>query len=246
VVWLGAQPELHVPGQVILSQALNHLVAVLGIVWVLNLYNFMDGIDGLAASEAIFVSWGGAFLLMFGGAPPGVAVAAAAFGAACVGFLLWNWPPAKIFMGDVGSGYIGYTIAVFALAASRESAPSLAAWLILSGVFIVDASVTLLRRLARRERVFAAHRSHAYQWLSRRWGGHKAVTVAVLAMNVLWLLPWALFATLYPRRALWGAASALGSLVIVVLVAGAGRPEPVRFAPLGDAVRRSPASRVNS
>jgi Fuc2NAc and GlcNAc transferase len=225
---------------------LNYIVAVLGIVWVLNLYNFMDGIDGLAASEAVFVSWGGAFLLVFGGAPAGVAAAALAFGAACVGFLLWNWPPAKIFMGDVGSGYIGYTIAVLALGAFRENAPSLSVWLILSGVFIVDASVTLLRRLARRERVFAAHRSHAYQWLSRRLGSHKTVTVAVLAMNFLWLLPLALFATVYPRRALWGAVGALGSLVIVALVAGAGRPEPVRLAPLGDAVRRSAASRVCS
>src|SRR5947207_2584935 len=89
----------------------------------------------------------------------------------------------RIFMGDVGSGYLGYVIAAPALAATRENPVALWAWLILGGVFFVDATVILLRRVARGERVYQAHRSHAYQWLARRWGSHGQVTCAVLIVN---------------------------------------------------------------
>ena len=95
----------------------------------------------------------------------------------------------------------------------------------LSGVFIVDATVTLFRRLVRGERVYAAHRSHAYQWLARRWGKHRTVTLAVLAVNLLWLLPWALFATLYRDQASRAVVIALAPLVLLALLAGSGRSE---------------------
>jgi Fuc2NAc and GlcNAc transferase len=199
----------------------------LGIVWVLNLYNFMDGIDGLAASEAVFVALGSAFLLLLAGGSPGVVAASAAFGAACLGFLGWNWPPAKIFMGDVGSGYIGYTIAVLALAAARDQSSLLAVWLILSGLFIIDATVTLVRRLFRGEKVYSAHRSHAYQWLARRWKSHKSVTVLAVGINLLWLLPWSWAAATNPTRVIWIMAVAYVPLTILVLAAGAGRAEAV-------------------
>jgi Fuc2NAc and GlcNAc transferase len=227
LVWLGKPPYLHIPGSATFSEIASYLTAVAGIVWVLNLYNFMDGIDGIAASEAVFVSWGGAFLLLLAGGSAGVPAMAIAFGAACCGFLLWNWPPAKIFMGDVGSGHIGYTIAVLALGAGRETPGSLAVWLILSGLFIVDASVTLFRRLVRGELIFAAHRSHAYQWLSRRWGSHKQVTLAALAVNLLWLLPWALFIDFHPDWAVVGAIGALVPLTVLITAAGAGRREQI-------------------
>jgi Fuc2NAc and GlcNAc transferase len=148
-------------------------------------------------------------------------------GASCAGFLLWNWPPARIFMGDVGSGYLGYVIAVLALAASRESPASLWTWLILGGVFFVDATVTLARRLLRGERVYEAHRSHAYQWLARRWGSHKSVTMTVTAVNLLWLLPCASFAARYPQWDLWTVLVALIPLGVGAIAAGAGRRENV-------------------
>src|SRR6185312_3312887 len=106
-----------------------------------------------------------------------VAAAALALGASWFGFLLWNWPPARIFMGDVGSGYLGYALGVLMLACARRNWSALWMWLMLGGAFFVDATVTLVRRAVRGERVYQAHRSHAYQWLSRRWRSHRRVTV---------------------------------------------------------------------
>ena len=188
LAWLGWMPDAQLAGVLFIEKTAASLAAVFGIVWVLNLYNFMDGIDGIAAAEAVVVAWGGACLLLVAGHANGVVAAAIVFGAACGGFLLWNWPPAKIFMGDVGSGYLGYVIAVLALAASRGSSASLWTWFILGGVFFVDATVTLIRRLLRGEPVYKAHRSHAYQWLARSWRSHKLVTIAVTGTNLLWLL----------------------------------------------------------
>jgi Fuc2NAc and GlcNAc transferase len=227
VIWVGP------PSTLLFGQHAIHLgwsgpvLTILGIVWTLNLFNFMDGIDGIAASEAVFVSWAAAILVLLAGGSPSVAATALAFGSACGGFLLLNWPPAKIFMGDVGSGYLGYVISVLALEASRGSPESLWTWLILGGVFFVDATLTLVRRLLRGERVYQAHRSHAYQWLARRWRSHKSVTMTVMATNLLWLLPCAALSALHPRWALWMAAVALTPLGIAVFVAGSGRSEYV-------------------
>jgi Fuc2NAc and GlcNAc transferase len=223
--WLGSLPPLLVAGYVLKLGWIGQLLGVLAIVWTLNLCNFMDGIDGIAASEAAFVAFAGAWLSSRGGTEPQVAAAAWVFGAACVGFLLWNWPPARIFMGDVGSGYLGYVIGVLALAASRENPAALWVWLILGGVFFVDATVTLARRLLRGERVYEAHRSHAYQWLARRWGSHKSVTNTVVAVNVLWLLPCAIFSAYHPHWGLHMVLVALTPLGIAALGAGAGRRE---------------------
>ena len=225
MLWLGGLPPLLVAGYTLQSGWIGLLLGVLGIVWTLNLCNFMDGIDGIAASEAAFVAFAGAWLSSRGGTDPQVVAAAWVFGAACVGFLLWNWPPARIFMGDVGSGYLGYLIGVLALAATRGNPAALWVWLILGGVFFVDATVTLARRLLRGERVYEAHRSHAYQWLARRWGSHKSVTNTVVAVNFLWLLPCAVFSTYHPRWALCMVVVALTPLGILAIGVGAGRRE---------------------
>ena len=98
----------------------GNLLGALAIGWTINLFNFMDGIDGLAAGEAVFVASAGA-LLSYGAASAAVPAASLVLAAAALGFLGWNWPPARIFMGDVGSGYLGFVIAVLALAAMRHS-----------------------------------------------------------------------------------------------------------------------------
>jgi Fuc2NAc and GlcNAc transferase len=126
-------------------------------------------------------------------------------------------------MGDVGSGYLGYVLVVLALGASRGNPTALAVWVILGGVFFCDAFVTLMRRLARGERVYQAHRSHAYQYLARCWGNHRSVTLAVVCVNLLWLLPCAWWAAARPGIAGWIVLVAFLPLVLVVLVAGAGR-----------------------
>ena len=155
----------------------------------------------------------------------GVVCAALAFAAACGGFLLWNWPPAGIFLGDVGSGYLGYVIVVLAVAATRDNAAALWIWLILGGAFFADATVTLVRRTLRHERVHEAHRTHAYQWLARRWQNHASVTLAVLCVNLAWLLPCAAWAAHLPRYAAAGVFVALAPVAVLVAALGSGRKE---------------------
>jgi Fuc2NAc and GlcNAc transferase len=111
-----------------------------------------------------------------------------------------------------------------AISAARESSVSLFVWLILGGGFFVDATVTFLSRLVRWERVFEAHRTHAYQHLSRRWGSHRRVTTLLIVINTLWLLPCAFLAKTYPSWAGWIAIAALVPLVVIAYLAGAGRP----------------------
>lgn len=168
------------------------LAVVLWLVWLLNLTNFMDGIDGIAAVEVITVSGSAAWLSHL--AAPGTFqwLGPLVLAAAALGFLAWNWPPAKIFMGDSGSGFVGFMLGALSIQAAWV-APSLVwSWLILLGVFVVDATLTLLRRALRRERVYEAHRSHAYQHAASACESHLRVTLAVGATNLCWLFPIAL------------------------------------------------------
>jgi Fuc2NAc and GlcNAc transferase len=222
VAWLGGLPPLRVGTRLAELGVIGYALATLAVAWTTNLFNFMDGIDGIAACEAAFVAVAGATLSVAGS---GAAGAALVFAAACMGFLMWNWPPARIFMGDVGSGYLGYILAVLALATAREDGTAAWIWLILGGVFFADATVTLIRRVLRREPLYQAHRSHAYQWLARRWGTHRSVTAAVLLVNLCWLLPCAVCAMKFPDYSVWIAAGALAAVAIIALAAGAGRPE---------------------
>lgn len=216
-------PALSLGYSAISLGAVGYVLGTLVIVWTLNLFNFMDGIDGIAGSEAAFVAGCGAWLGL--SAASGIGPAAIVFSAACLGFLVLNWPPARIFMGDVGSGFLGYVIAVLALASERAVPGEALAWLMLSGAFFVDASVTLLRRSLRGDRVFEAHRTHAYQWLARRWGTHRPVTFLFLAVNLFWLLPAVLLAKTYPEYSLLVFVTAFTPLVVAALMAGSGRSE---------------------
>lgn len=182
---------------------LGYVLAAFYLVWLLNLYNFMDGIDGLASIEAISVCLGGVLLLMLG------TNAADYYGLmllimAVVGFLLWNFPPAKIFMGDAGSGFLGITLGLLSIQAAHHAPQFFWSWLILLGVFIVDATWTLIRRFLRGEKVYEAHRSHAYQFASRHYASHKTVSLAVATINICWLLPIALWVGLGELNGLLG------------------------------------------
>lgn len=189
--WLGEAPQIVFLGWSLDMGWLGHGVALAYLVWLLNLYNFMDGIDGIASIEAITVCLGGGFICWLAGYP-GLGAAPVLLAAAVSGFFVWNFPNARIFMGDVGSGFLGMVLGVLSIDASR-SAPTLWwSWLILLGVFIVDATWTLVRRLLRGDKVYAAHRSHAYQHAARMLGRHAPVTIAVGAINLFWLLPIAL------------------------------------------------------
>ncbi|MEC5385588.1 glycosyltransferase family 4 protein [Uliginosibacterium sp. H3] len=188
------------------------MIAVLALVWATNLYNFMDGIDGLAGSQAVFVGGVGGLLLWLSG---GDGMPCWLLAAASAGFLAVNWPPARIFMGDVGSGFLGFVIGVLALHATVTDHTTIWPWVILMAVFAVDATFTLCRRALTRVRVTEAHRSHAYQRASQRIGNHRAVTLTVLAINALFLAPASLVAHMWPALAVpltivcWGGLSAL-------------------------------------
>lgn len=189
--WSGV-PRLELMGSAVDLGALGAVLAALYLVWMLNLYNFMDGIDGIAGVEALIVGAGGTAVYWLAGLPPTSDVGLPALlAAAALGFLVWNFPPAKIFMGDAGSGFLGLMLGALSLQAAVVRPVLLWCWLVLLGVFIVDATVTLIRRLLHGERVYEAHRSHAYQHATREFGAHRPVTIAVAAINIFWLLPWA-------------------------------------------------------
>jgi Fuc2NAc and GlcNAc transferase len=226
VYCLGTASVIRVGDSIADLGTMGAVLGVLAIGWILNLFNFMDGIDGIAASEAACVLFGGAGLGLFVAQSSPIQVAPELItGAVCLGFLRWNWPPAAIFMGDVGSGFLGYVIAVIALHSSQTSAINFFAWLILGGVFFVDATLTLCRRLLRGERVYQAHRTHAYQRLARRWGSHSSVTIVVIIINLVWLLPCAALAVKFPGSALWICILALAPLTVCAYLSGSGRPE---------------------
>lgn len=192
LAWMGGLPPVPVFGATVDAGWLAQAAATLYLVWSLNLYNFMDGIDGIAGVEAVSVCAGAAALCLLGA--PGVAAwgAPMLLLAAVAGFLGWNFPPAKIFMGDAGSGFLGVMLGLLSIQAAWVKPAFFWAWLILLGVFVVDATLTLLRRLLRRQKLYEAHRSHAYQYAARKYGAHRPVTLAVGAINLFWLLPLAM------------------------------------------------------
>jgi len=225
LVWrLGGLPPVAVGGSAASWGLTGDLLAVVAVVWILNLYNFMDGIDGIAGVQAVFVAMAAAWL---GGATGPASVPLLLLAGASAGFLLLNWPPARIFMGDAGSGFLGFALAALLLAQHAHTPSSIWVPVILLAVFLADATVTLARRLLRGESPQAAHREHAYQRLSRRFGAHRPVTLGVCAVNLGWLLPIALLATRQPEWALPLALAAVAPLLAGVVVLGAGRPESV-------------------
>jgi Fuc2NAc and GlcNAc transferase len=216
-----------------------NLLYVIALVWLLNLYNFMDGIDGIASLQGISVLCGAVLILTFNQSTIGVAQWMLMLAACVAGFLSWNWPPAKIFMGDAGSGFIGYALGVFALYSATLHPISLWSWLILLGLFVVDASWTLVVRVLNGEKWYQPHARHAYQHLARqrqsvyvarglevgrcRAFAHRSVILQGLLINLLWLFPLAWFAALYPAYGLALTLIALTPLVILVRRLRAGQ-----------------------
>ena len=186
------------PGDGIHSVAMA-AVAALALLWMLNLYNFMDGIDGIAALQCIQAAVSAALLSWFFAADAAYAGYCLLLAAAHAGFLAWNWPPARLFMGDAGSVPTGYLLGVLALLGAVQGILPLEVWLILLAPFIVDASYTLGWRVVTGQPITRPHRMHAYQRLSRHWGGHLPVDMALLAVHALWLVPLALTLTVWPK-----------------------------------------------
>jgi len=202
-----------------------NIIAVLFLVWLLNLYNFMDGINGIASIEAITTTVGMAilYLLLHTSLNSDILwlLAACTFG-----FLLWNFPKAKIFMGDACSGFLGLTLGILSLIALKENLALFCAWIVCLGVFVVDATYTLITRVVNGYKMYDAHRSHSYQILSRKWKSHTPVTLAVTIINFLWLFPIAYLMVIqqwtYPEI---GVLIAYLPLILIAVRLKAGNPD---------------------
>ncbi|WP_151951954.1 MraY family glycosyltransferase [Aliarcobacter butzleri] len=180
----------------------TNIFAFFMIIWFINLYNFLDGINGYAGSEALFLAVAG--FILFGGNHFLV------LAVAVLGFLYWNWNKAKIFMGDVGSTLLGYNVAIFTIYYANQEPTNFWIWIILFGVYWFDATLTLIRRKLNKERLSLAHKKHAYQRLTQAGWSHYKVTNYSIGLNIL------LFAIVYFISNIFVAF--LFSFVVLVLV----------------------------
>ncbi len=155
---------------------LFNVLAFIAILWSVNLFNFLDGIDGYISSEIIFI--GISVWLLTGDS------VALLMAAATLGFLFWNWEKAKIFMGDVGSTLLGYNVAIFAIFHQNNELSSIPVWLILTSVFWMDATVTLYRRIRNKEKLSVAHRKHAYQRIVQAGFSHQKTVIMAFILNL--------------------------------------------------------------
>lgn len=190
----------------------DRLLAGLGWLWFVNLYNFMDGIDGITGAETASLGLGIALVTVIAGLGLGSLPFAAALAAAGLGFLLWNWPPARIFLGDCGSVPLGFLLG--ALLVSLAAQGQVAAAVILPAYYLADATITLLWRALDREPIWQPHRRHFYQRAVRGGRSHADVTGAILAGNLA-LVGWAILAA--AGSPAWAGAGA--ALTVALLLA---------------------------
>lgn len=185
--WLGGLPSMRFGESSLYLGWIGTLLAAIGIVWMTNLYNFMDGIDGLAGSEAVIVA-AATGIYFFISNTPGMMLVCFFIVGGGLGFLFWNWPPAKIFMGDVGSCFLGYIFAILMIISENSGALPLVSWLLLLGVFCIDATMTLLRRVINRQKWLEPHRTHVYQLAVQAGFTHKQVTATIIGINFFLVL----------------------------------------------------------
>ena len=211
VAGLAALPESTLIFQGLLPTFLDRAVAGLLWLWFVNLFNFMDGIDGIAGVQSACLGIGLALVFTVASGTPIVALYGLTAAGAALGFLAWNWHPAKIFMGDVGSVPLGYLLGWLLLTAAASG--YWAAAMILPLYYLADASITLARRVGRGARIWHAHREHFYQTAVRNGSSHAVVVRMILAANIV-LIGLALAAT---YGAHWPALIAAGIVVGTLL-----------------------------
>ncbi|QDT99923.1 MraY family glycosyltransferase [Gimesia aquarii] len=227
-------PQIELLGLKFNSPWLSWILITLLLVWWLNLFNFMDGIDGLASLESIYILLSAIILIgLHGTLSNEETLIIVLLFASLIGFISFNWAPAKIFMGDAGSTFLGYVLEMIALITIMNGSLNLWTWLILSGVFWVDATSTLFRRMLHGQRWYQAHNSHVYQKVSRwlefvdgtdkgRIVAHRKVTLYILIINVFWLFPLAGITLVWPEWGLLILGIAWAPLLFLALYFGAG------------------------
>ena len=192
-------------------------ISWLALVWSMNLYNFMDGVDGMAASGAVFICSAAIVVLLLADGEVSLVLLFGLLAVCCAGFLLFNWPPASIFMGDSGSLFLGYCFSALITRTVTDGQLSIWTWLVIFGYFAGDTTTTTVTRICLTRNWYGAHRSHAYQNLARIWGNHGKVTIRVILYHLLWLLPLAVLSVLAPAMAPLAAALALGPALLWTL-----------------------------
>lgn len=198
--WLDGGPLLFIDW---IPSLVSIPVTMLFLVWMMNGYNFMDGIDGMAISGAVFVSGTMIWVLLWTHPESEFIMVMALLLASSSAFLLFNWPPASIFMGDAGSAFLGYLFGPLILVTVMVGDVTIWTWLVVFGYFFADIVVTQIMRVILVKKWYLAHRSHAYQNLARITGSHIKVTGGVVLYNLIWVLPLTLWSALSPEIALY-------------------------------------------
>jgi Fuc2NAc and GlcNAc transferase len=198
--WLDGGPLLFIDW---IPSLVSIPVTMLFLVWMMNGYNFIDGIDGMAISGAVFVSGTMIWVLLWTHPESQFIMVMALLLASSSAFLLFNWPPASIFMGDAGSAFLGYLFGPLILVTVMVGDVTIWTWLVVFGYFFADIVVTQIMRVILVKKWYLAHRSHAYQNLARITGSHIKVTGGVVLYNLIWVLPLTLWSALSPEIALY-------------------------------------------
>jgi len=184
-------------------------LSLLFLVWVINAYNFIDGIDGLAISGATFISGALILIMIITNNSSELTIIYFSLLACVLAFMIFNWPPARIFMGDSGSIFLGYLIGTLILLTIKNSDVTVWTWLVIFGYFFADTAVTQLMRLLLVKKWYMAHRSHAYQNLARITGSHLKVTTSIIIYHIVWLLPLMIFSIKLPDLSMYASALAV-------------------------------------
>ena len=200
IYWIGGIPSTAFFESLPILYAIANAVAVVALVWFINSFNFIDGIDGLSTSSATFFSLSiGGYFLWQGIEPYGSLLIVLA--ACSLAFLCFNWPPAKIFLGDAGSNFFGYLFGAMVLITVKNGNLTIWTWLIILAYLITDTTTTTFLRLCLVKDWYHTHRSHAYQNLARVLDNHKFVTCLITGINVFYLLPLAYLSIQYQQYA---------------------------------------------
>lgn len=197
---------------------LSVLVIAFLLVWMINLYNFMDGIDGMAISGALFISILSAILSLINGGIQ-LSLILILLASCSLGFIFYNWPPARIFMGDSGSIFLGYFFGALVLKSLIDNDFSIWVWIIIFSYFLVDTTLTLLLRIFIVKK-YLPHRSHAYQNLARIWNSHTKVTLLVMAYHFFWILPLSILATMNSNLEIISALLAIFPVILITIKYG--------------------------
>ncbi len=182
--------------------------------WFINLFNFIDGIDGMAAAATIFICFAAIVVLTFNNGDVSIILLFALLAASCMGFIFFNLPPASIFMGDAGSIFIGYCIGALVLTTLYMNQVTFWNWLILLSYYLADTTCTTIMRVFLVKKWYGVHRSHAYQNVARIKNSHSKVTYGILLYNIIWVFPLLIWSLYQPQYAYVAAILAVTPSVI--------------------------------